>query len=90
MAFWNRPKTDLSSLENRIVALETQVKSVRLEWDGTYEKMSGLMARFRKRDRDAEKAGTGPVGEIVSEAPAGGPKAELWRRAAHLRGQNGR
>jgi len=81
--FWNRPRTDLdaaiSRLENRIEALETQTKLLRVEWEEVYDKLSNALARLRKRDRDESKQN----GKADDPKPPEG-RAALWERAKHL------
>lgn len=77
--FWNRPRTDETALLQRVEALETQVKLLRVEWEEVYDKVSNALARARKRERDAEKPNA-----PHDEADPAAKRAALWRQAAPL------
>lgn len=81
--FWNRPKPP-SDVENRLAAVETGLKLVRLEMEDTLEKVLAALARLRKRDRDAVK--DEPIAPAQPPTAATG-RAELWKRAAEILGR---
>jgi hypothetical protein len=76
LRFWNRRRTDH---DERIAALESTVKLLRVEWEEVYDKMQNALARLRKRDRDADKAQA-----AADEPENGNGRAALWARAKHL------
>lgn len=75
--FGNRPERNVD-MENRLSAVETGLKLVRLEVEESLEKVTAALARLRKRDRDA----AGPVAP-PEETPAD-KRAALWARASEV------
>lgn len=57
IAWFNKvstPKTPAGTEAERIVALEAQVRALRIEWEDVYERMLRAMRRLNKRARDQE------------------------------------
>jgi len=90
MWFWKPSQPDLGQVLDRLARIESDTKLLRLEWQETYDKVSHLVGRLRKRDRDAANAGTPPTGDVPPAAALGptDQKVELWRRAALIRGNH--
>jgi uncharacterized coiled-coil protein SlyX len=63
----------------RLTALASEVKALRLEWEDTYERLSRLLERLRKRDERAAKAEPAEEPDRAPAARAAHPKADLYR-----------
>lgn len=62
----------LIALEERCDSLERQGKSLRLEWEETYDKVSHQMSRISRRVASAKSSnGELPTGEAAAEALPG-------------------
>jgi hypothetical protein len=64
-----KPKPAPPGLDERLETLERAVRSLRLDWEDTYEKIARLMSRIAKRQALAARA------ETAEDAPES-PNAE--------------
>src|SRR4249920_4178633 len=78
------PEPTTRDVLNRLRDLEAAMRTLQLEWEATFDKVTAAVARTRKRERDAEKAaaGTPPTGDASDlGVPTRPSKAELRARA---------
>lgn len=85
MAFWDRwrrardEKRTRTELEDRLDHVERTIKTMRLEWDDTYESLAKLSRKLSKREQRALQEGNEVIPEAAGSIPPS--KDELRRRA---------
>lgn len=63
----------LAEIEDRLDSIDRTIKSIRLEWEESYDKLHHLMARVTKRQKDLARAQT--ESETESAEPQDAPGA---------------
>lgn len=104
MAWWskNEPKIvppdvreDLRTVSSQLDKLEREVKSLRLEWEESYDKLHHLMARITKRQKAAqtEQETLQDASQSTNGREAGGPlppaPAGMHNRLMAMRSRHG-